>query len=77
VLVTEGEIAAVIIFTDRVLGPLAHLVIGSMHELPDRAYHYYSGGEHAYAKAGKPVALAFLAGLLTVILVIGLEVALP
>lgn len=68
-----GYFAAAVLIWDRVLGLPAYLAVKALHALPDRAYHYYGGGEHAYASATKGVLVATVASAVGWTLAVGLE----
>jgi hypothetical protein len=69
----EGYFAAAVVIWDRPLGLLAYLAVKQLHAIPDRAYHYYGGGEHAYASAARPVATAVAVAAVGWTLAVGLE----
>jgi hypothetical protein len=68
-----GYFAAAVLIWDRPLALLAYLAVRWVHALPDRAYHYYGDGEHAYGAATKPVAIAVAASAAGWALALGLE----
>jgi hypothetical protein len=71
-----GYFAAAVLIWDRVLGLVAYLAVKALHALPDRAYHYYGGGEHAYASATTAVVIAIVVSAVGWSLAVGLEEAL-
>jgi hypothetical protein len=68
-----GYFAAAVLIWDRVLGLLTYLAVTLLHAGPDRAYHYYGGGEHAYGSATRAVVLAAVVSALGWSLAVGLE----
>jgi hypothetical protein len=72
-ILAEGYFAAAVLIWDRPLGLLAYLAVKRLHAIPDRAYHYYGGGEHAYASAARPIAAAVVVAAAGWTLAVGLE----
>lgn len=72
----QGYFAAAVLIWDRPLGLLAYLAVRALHTVPDRAYHYYNGGEHAYGDATNAVVVAVVAAALGWAAFVGLEEAL-
>lgn len=68
-----GYFAAAVLIWDRPLGLLAYVGVKWLHAVPDRAYHYYEGGEHAYGAARKALVIAVAASAAGWTLALGLE----
>jgi hypothetical protein len=68
-----GYFAAAVVIWDRILGLLAYLAVKALHALPDRAYHYYGGGEHAYGSSRNAVVIATAVSTVAWTLAVALE----
>ena len=71
-----GYFAGAVLIWDRVFGLVAYLGVKGLHAVPDRAYHYYGGGEHAYGSSRNAVLIATVASTVVWTLAVGLEEAL-